>query len=295
MRKKDYMAIHDIVGNDNAPPRTVYQSWSFSLHNFQKIVPKGKKDFPKHVHNSFELIIPIGKQYRCMFCEREIVVPHGSFILIQPGQSHVDHLSKSEPFFCIHFSLWQAGGKKIIRQMFVPGLFPENQIAEIPSPVFANDVFALVEKFKDKEIAMYFYDYFFLAMLHFFLGAYPVESLLQDHNTENIRSVTYQRIYRYFESCLSSDNKFSLTGFCKVMNCSSRTLSRICNEYFFMPPKQAFQKYKLNSAMRFLQENPNAEIKEAAAFFGFPNAFYFSKMFKKNFGISPSRVKYEIK
>ena len=47
--------------------------------------------------------------------------------------------------------------------------------------------------------------------------------------------------------------------------------------------------------MRFLQENSNMEIKEVAEILGFPNAFYFSKMFKKNFGISPSRVKYDIK
>lgn len=292
--KKDFMDICDIVGLDSGVLRKKYTPWSFFLTNFQEIHPKADKNFPSHVHTCFELMIPLGERYCCTLCNREIIVPHGSFILMQPGQSHCDHLSPNEPFWCIHFNISEQNSNKNKNQLFIPGLLPEKQIAPIPTKEFILDVFKLAEKYREKNIPIYVFDHFFMAIFKLFLNEYPHEYILENNSEENIQNYTYQRIFNYFNECLNNNN-FSVNEFCKILNCSPRTLTRICNEYFFQPPKKAFHSYRIKTAMRYLQENPNATVKETAELFGFPNEFYFSKEFKKKFGISPSKVKYQLK
>jgi AraC-like DNA-binding protein len=210
------------------------------------------------------------------------------------GHSNSDHLSQNEPFLCIHFNISSRDSKKNKNQLFVPGLLPNRQIAQIPSKDFVRDVFALAEKYRDQNIPLYVFDHFFLALFQLFISAFPPECLTLTTTQENIQNYTYQRIFNYFNDCLSNNN-FSIKEFCKILNCSPRTLSRICNEYFYQSPHKAFQAYRLHATLRYLQENPNATVKETAELFGYANAFHFSKAFKKIFAISPSRVKYELK
>lgn len=294
MRKKDFMDIHDIIGKDDGELRLKYMSLSLILTNFQEIRPKVEQDFPPHVHTCFELILPIKERYCCTLSNRELVIEHGHFILIQPGQSHTDHLSSKEPFLCIHFGISLSNSQKNKLQLFVPGLLPDKQIAPIPSKDFVRDVFELVEKYKEENIPLCIFDHFFLALFQLFLSAYPLEYLLLNTTQENIRNYTYQRIFNYFNDCLAGKD-FSIEEFCKVLNCSMRTLTRICNEYFYQPPHKAFQTYRLQTTLRYLQENPRATVKETAEMFGFVNEFYFSKVFKKTFGIPPSKVKCDLK
>ena len=292
--KKDFMDICDVVGKDSGELRTKYMSLSLSLSNFQEIRPKVDNNFPSHVHTCFELIIPIKERYCCTLCNRELTVEYGNFILMQPGQSHIDHLSQNEPFLCIHFNISSRDNQKNKQQLFIPGLLPDKQIAPIPSEEFICDVFSLAKKYKEQNIPIYVFDNFFLALLQLFLNAYPPEYITLKSTEENIQNYTYQRIFNYFNDCLSNNN-FSIKEFCKILNCSPRTLSRICNEYFYQSPHKAFQAYRLHATLRYLQENPNATVKETAELFGYANAFHFSKAFKKIFAISPSRVKYELK
>jgi hypothetical protein len=150
MRKKDFMDIHDIIGKDDGELRLKYMSLSLSLSNFQEIRPKVDNNFPSHVHTCFELIIPIKERYCCTLCNRELTVEYGNFILMQPGQSHIDHLSQNEPFLCIHFNISSRDNQKNKQQLFIPGLLPDKQIAPIPSEEFICDVFSLAKKYKEQ-------------------------------------------------------------------------------------------------------------------------------------------------
>ena len=291
--KKDLMDVYDVVGKDSGDIRQNHSLPILRLINFQEVYPKVNEKFPLHFHTSFELIIPLAKHYKCTLCNRPIIVEKGSFILMQPGQSHSDDLSVDEPFLCIHFSLFQADIKKNNPQLFVPGVLPEKQIAIIQESQFINDIFSLATKYKEQSIPLYVFDHIFLALFQLFIKAYPPEIIKLNSSIENIQNYTYQRIFNYFNDCLSNNN-FSINEFCKVLNCSPRTLSRICNEYFYQSPYKAFQTYRLQVTLRYLQENPNATVKETAQLFGYPDAFQFSKAFKKVFSISPSSVKYSL-
>ena len=291
--KQDFMEIKELVGKDIGDIRFHHLNIMLMLINFQAIYPKVNENFPSHVHTSFELIIPIKKCYQCTLCNRNISIKNGEFILIQPGQSHSDCLSKDEPFLCMHFTLLQPNSKERIQSLFIPGLLPDKQIAQIPEYDFINDIFKLAENYKSQSLPLHVFDHIFTGIFQLLLKAYPPKYLKLNSNSENIQSYTYQRIFNYFNDCLEKNN-FSTADFCKILNCSSRSLTRICHEYFFQPPYQAFQSYRLNATLRFLQENPNVTVKETAQIFGYPDAFHFSKAFKKTFGISPSKVKIDL-
>lgn len=57
-------------------------------------------------------------------------------------------LSKDEPFLCMHFTLLQPNSKERIQSLFIPGLLPDKQIAQIPEYDFINDIFKLAENYK---------------------------------------------------------------------------------------------------------------------------------------------------
>lgn len=291
MKKTNHVKIKPICGNASA--RVYYQLWQLILTNFHEVMPIRRMDFTPHVHTGFELIVPTGPQYRCQLGYCELTVPAGHFLLIQPGQFHIDHYSPGETFLCLHFSLRLGNSRTLLRQLFAPGLIPENQIGVVPFPELLAELLALAEKYKKTKLPSLFFDQIFLAVLQLFLDVYPARYLLQNRNQETGQSQLYYRIYHYFDNCISNGD-FSSRGFCQCLKCSPRTLSRICNEYFYAPPHRAFQNYRLDCAQRFLLENPDTSIKEVTDYFQYPNPFYFSRLFKKRFGYPPSRARHVI-
>jgi len=285
------MKISHILGSDQV--RIRYLQWQFILNNFHEVFPEERKDFPSHIHKGFELIVPSGRQYRCRLGHRELTVPNGHFLLIQPGQAHIDHYAPEERFFCIHFMLRSESTAKMLLRLFVPGLPPECQIAEIPCPELMADLLALARKYKDLELPHSFFDSAFMAVLRLFLEAYPPRYLQESSNLETGPGYIYYRIYHYFDDCIAGED-FSLHGFSANFKCSPRTLTRLCREYLFDSPRSAFLNYRLDCAMSFLLENPGISIKEVSDRFRYPNQFYFSRQFRKRFGFPPSRARREL-
>ena len=291
MKKQNLMIINSICGDGGV--RAYHPMWQLTLTNFHEAEPIVRRDFLPHVHTLFELIVPVGPQYRCQLDYRELAVPSGNFLLIQPGQHHIDHLSPEERFLCMHFNLRPENSSSLLKQLFVPGLPPEKQIAPIPFPGVLSDLLDLSVRHRKEKLPQFFFDQIFLSVLQLFLGAYPAGYLLQNPDQETGRGQTYYRIYRYFESCIAR-GRFSVRDFCANMKCSSRTLNRICNEYFYSPPHRAFQNYRMNCTLRYLLENPGVSVKEVSARFHYPNPFYYSRLFRKRFGFAPSRARYEL-
>lgn len=293
MKKRKLMKIKPI--RDDLTFRVTYQPWQFILTNFHEVIPQSRQDFPQHVHVSFELIVPTGKRYRCRLDHQELVVPRGSFLLIQPGQRHIDHYARGENFLCLHFRLKkeEKEEKEALLQLFVPGLSPEKQVAKIAFREFLDDLLKVILKYRDLPLPPICLDYGFFSVLQLFLSAYPVNYLRTSSNRETGHSYVYNLIYQYFEKCLLSGD-FSLDDFRKVLRCSARTLTRVCNEYFYASPAQAFQSYRMDCAMDFLLKNPGIRVKEVSDYFHYPNPFYFSRLFRKRFGCPPSRIRREL-
>ena len=80
----------------------------------------------------------------------------------------------------------------------------------------------------------------------------------------------------------------------KAIGISLRTLQRITREELDLTPTNYIYVIKLKLAADYLM-NKKGNVTEAAYEFGFPDSSYFSKIFKKYYGVSPTDYVKDVK
>jgi signal transduction histidine kinase/ligand-binding sensor domain-containing protein/DNA-binding response OmpR family regulator len=81
---------------------------------------------------------------------------------------------------------------------------------------------------------------------------------------------------------------FDMDAFCKNLGVSSSQLYRKIKSITGVSPNEFIKTYRLKEAARLISQT-NSNVSEIAYKVGFNDALYFSKCFKKQFGISPSK------
>lgn len=94
------------------------------------------------------------------------------------------------------------------------------------------------------------------------------------------------KIAAYIEENLNRN--FSAEDLCKEFNISRNTLYRIFNKHFGVPTAEYIRKKRISKAYEMLMEGKS--IKETATSVGFMDYSYFTKVFKSEMGIIPSKI-----
>jgi AraC-like DNA-binding protein len=100
--------------------------------------------------------------------------------------------------------------------------------------------------------------------------------------TDQLRS----EIDRYIAQHISGNLK--LSDMAKALGKSVSTISQFLRRNYATNFKELVTNAKLDIAEKFWQENPSASVAEAAAAAWFTDQFYFSRVFRKNRGITPA-------
>mgnify|MGYP001163395907 FL=1 len=113
---------------------------------------------------------------------------------------------------------------------------------------------------------------------------------LKEENNESTRAaqVYARRAEDYIQSNYMYD--ISVAGIAKMLGIDRRYLYKIFTEYIGMSPQKYILKYRLGKAVELLSQH-DCFVSEAARSCGYKDTFNFSKMFKKEYGISPSEYK----
>lgn len=131
-------------------------------------------------------------------------------------------------------------------------------------------------------------------------GLFPTERLLLDAeflkillligiNTEKSifpLPLTLRKMMSYIQNNLTS--KLSLSGICADCSVSAPYASRLFKQYLNITASEYINNEKLHYACELLQ-NTNMKINEISDYLGYNDVFYFSKLFKRKFGESPSK------
>lgn len=105
-------------------------------------------------------------------------------------------------------------------------------------------------------------------------------------NNKNNYSVSL-KVDKVIEYMLNNiDNKITLTDLSELVSLSPQYLSKVFKETTGYSVIEFFNKIKVDKAKELLIAG-DKKIKEVAKMLGFTDEFYFSRMFKKNEGISP--------
>ncbi len=102
-------------------------------------------------------------------------------------------------------------------------------------------------------------------------------------------SVKLQKLFAYIR--LHSKENITLDDLCAICNFSKQHLIRIFNSEFGMPPKAYILNYRINCAKELFYRDPHISVKEVADEMGFSDQHYFSRIFKKTTGVSPTEYK----
>lgn len=108
---------------------------------------------------------------------------------------------------------------------------------------------------------------------------------LSSQQTGNEWSVAIIRLFKEH-----AHRMYSIQEIAAITGMNERTLSSRFRAITGESIHQYQLNLKLDDAYRMLRDG-GASVKEVAAHFGFCDAYYFSRMFKKKFGISPKEIK----
>ena len=86
-----------------------------------------------------------------------------------------------------------------------------------------------------------------------------------------------------------SDSKFTMVALCKEMRVGRNQLQKKVKALTNMTPVEFVRSYRIKKAMEILQKG-ELTVSETAYKVGFNHLSYFTKMFKKQFGVLPSNV-----
>lgn len=128
-------------------------------------------------------------------------------------------------------------------------------------------------------------------------------SLLTALSKKNYDDILYlysiKQKYSYPESLnkaleyikIHSTEEITLGDLCSVAYISKQMLIKHFNRYLGMSPMKYIALYKTNCIKPFLMLYPNKSIKEICEEFGFEDQCYFSRLFKKHTGESPTEYR----
>ena len=116
---------------------------------------------------------------------------------------------------------------------------------------------------------------------------YDILDLCNELNSQNHASPLAEKAKQLIDEHYA-DPEFHIEGLAQTLYTSAPTLRRIFADRFGIPPKQYLMKVRLDTAALLLSQDFSSVV-DAAKRSGFNDERYFSRIFKKKFGISPSR------
>ncbi|MDC7235638.1 MAG: AraC family transcriptional regulator [Spirochaetales bacterium] len=103
----------------------------------------------------------------------------------------------------------------------------------------------------------------------------------EDNAARNLAQKTAEIIKDQFRE------NITVSDLAETLKVNSTYLSRTFKEEYGMTPSRFITDRRMDLARRLLRQYPDMEIKEIAAFTGYPDQNYFSRVFKKECGVSP--------
>lgn len=313
-RRKTSISYYDVMTVNS------YETFLTSIQFFNS-----KQDFTyrKHCHPSYEFVIPLVGDYKCLLNGQEISVQVGEVLLVQEGDWHQDILHSGTEYIVIAFVLKRQDKSDLKHRVFRENIDIVKQKIDFPPDRFINAIFNLMTEAGSAEEnnvadaassrpdAKLPVDLFYVSQLNPLVKTgsaerdyglyYVLDGLFQAFFWEIIFLFPPERLSPLFNRNLSDEalkstlfslfernihGKLNVPKIAADMNMSESSLAHKCKQFLGESPARSFMRYKLEKAETYIN-NPQLTIKEICDMFGFEDQFHFSKTFKRFYGCSP--------
>lgn len=249
----------------------------------------GNRQFtiPAHQHIDYELIYCTAGIYKCEHNGRSFELKPGDGLLNSPGDWHTDFLHNKVSYLVVNFILQ---GNKSDKIFFPHAATMENQL------VFTdrNDTVRLLmekiisENKKPDQCSPPIQAALIQEMFWQIIRFLPKDMIAQDI-FQNVEKSNFQhKLELIFQQHIHGS--LDLQEMASHLNITPRTLNNHCQQFLGVSPVKAFLKFKMDYAMELVSKT-DMSIKEISEYLGFANPYHFSKVFKKNFFTSPSKLR----
>ena len=270
--------MHDRNAEGNIPPRDAARD-SFRVHfvNYRSLEGIGLPVWGPRRLNDFELILALRGEFEFLSCDTgEVVRQHpGEVLTIRPGESHIYRL-EGDPagafFSCIHLEPPVAAAGK-------GALIPPPRLAAFPAELAVGELFRRADwlfHHPGNRTGLLLSEVGRLIWLYLFEAPHVVN---HDERLEAMLDFLERNLSTH-PTRLDLARKFHLTP---------QRINAIFKAELGMSPGEYVHRELAERGYALLHDE-QLSVKEVAARLNFSSAFYFSRIFRKVFGVPPSSV-----
>lgn len=252
-------------------------------------ISTGPKQGKNHYHDFFEISIILEGQSEYTIEGETRLLEAGTILLFNPGVYHFEEISEGMANRQIHIGI-----RRFSIDRFPRDLFPLEatiiRLSEYEEAFFQTCREIIKERNERKSGYDVVLKSLVLKLMIYILRDKSTEQLedtdllLTDEKLE--RQQLVDEIKLYIETNYQQD--ITLSRIAEACFSSPATVSRIFKEQLGESPINYLIRYRLEKAKSLLDHATDIPIKETAALVGYEDALYFSKLFKKYYGSSPS-------
>ncbi len=222
---------------------------------------------PRHEHDTWELIYCTGQAGELRFDDQVLPYGEGSIAVIPP---HTPHSNVSEHGFTnIHINM--ADATLNFRQ---PVVIQDDGNRSLRG-VFSGVFFQFYEPAEQRETILAAYGNLLAAYLLAYQKASPLSRIVQEIESHIVRHY--------------ADPAYALDEYLRSLPYNYDYLRKLFQKELGMTPHKFLNDRRLQTAASMLRSQYNdGNVTEVARLCGFREPLYFSRMFKKKYGMSPS-------
>ena len=268
---------------------------------FSCLLERQEEELNYHCHDFIEIVIILKGKGHFLINGTDILITEGNVLLLNPGTYHksiplpshtltecylaftdVEFINTPKNFFPLFH------GQKIL------GKLPEKAKKEIFQLCSAMN-----QESQSRNTGRYFMlKAYLIQVLCLLLRFDQQEELSDEHHMKGYefkspnKTYVVQQIMKYMESHYRE--KISLDQIAENMYLSPFYISKLFKSETGDTPINYLISLRMEKAKELLDRNPSLSIQQTAAQVGYEDAYHFSKLFKKYFGLSPMYYKARI-
>ena len=230
------------------------------------------KNVAYHMHDTWEIIYYTSGEGQMIFDDCTITYKEGNVIVIPPNFPHSNHSENGFTNIFVNLANSNLNFHSPIKFQSDAGGFMYNAFSAAWYH-YNEDV--------NRDALLTSYGHLLVGYIHAFRET-PIHSDI----VEEIRSNIIQNF---------SDSRYELDQFLRSLPFSYDYLRKLFKKEMGMTPHQYLCEKRLDTAAEWLSSiyNDNDNIADVARLCGFNEPLYFSRMFKKRFGVAPSYYRNE--
>jgi len=261
---------------------------------FSCLLERQEEEQNYHCHDFIEIVIILKGKGHFLINGTEIPITEGNVLLLNPGTYHKSIPAPSHTLTECYLAFTDVEFVNTPKN-FIPLFHGQKILGKLPEKA-KKEIFqlcsAMNQESQSRNTGRYFMlKAYLIQVLCLLLRFDQQEELSDEHHMKGYefkspnKTYVVQQIMKYMESHYRE--KISLDQIAENMYLSPFYISKLFKSETGDTPINYLISLRMEKAKELLDRNPALSIQEAAAQVGYEDAYHFSKLFKKYYGLSP--------